>query len=115
MSMGETHRCKALKVGGGRCRARAQEGREHCWNHDPARARERKQYASAGGRMRSRRPPDELEQLKRQVRAVIKAVLDGSVDKANGAVALQGFNVLLRTVEIQRKLDGQRELEESVA
>jgi hypothetical protein len=65
--------------------------------------------------MRSRRPPDELEQLKRQVRAVIKAVLDGSVDKANGAVALQGFNVLLRTVEIQRKLDGLRELEESVA
>jgi hypothetical protein len=65
--------------------------------------------------MRSRRPPDELEQVKRQVRSLIKSVLDGTLDRAYGAVALQGYNVLLRTVEIQRKLDGQRELEESVA
>jgi hypothetical protein len=65
--------------------------------------------------MRSRRRPDELEQVKRQVKALIGLVLNGSLDRATGAVALQGFNVLLRTVEIQRKLDGQRELEESVA
>jgi hypothetical protein len=113
--VGETRQCKALKAGGGRCSARAQEGSEHCWNHDPARAQERKKNASVGGRMRSRRPPDELEEVKRQVKGVIKAVLTGALDKANGAVVLQGFHVLLRTVELQRKLDGQRELEESVA
>jgi hypothetical protein len=111
----ETRQCKALKAGGGRCSAHAQEGREHCWNHDPARAPERKKNASAGGKTRSRRPPDELEAVKAQVRGVIKAVMTGALDKANGAVVLQGFHVLLRTVELQRKLEGQRELEESVA
>ena len=86
-----------------------------CWGHDPNTAEERRKNASTGGKARSRRPPDELEQVKRQVRALIKAVLNGSLDRANGAVALQGYNLLLRTVEIQRKLDGQRELEEAVA
>ena len=113
--MGETRQCKALKAGGGRCTARAQQGSQRCWGHDPNTAEERKKYASAGGKTRSRRPPDELEQVKRQVRALIKSVLNGSLDRANGAVALQGYNLLLRTVEIQRKLDGQRELEEAVA
>jgi hypothetical protein len=113
--VGETRRCKALKAGGGRCTATAQQGSEWCWGHDPDRAEERKKNASLGGKTRSRRPPDELEGVKRQVRALIKSVLNGSLDRANGAVALQGYNILLRTVEIQRKLDGQRELEESVA
>jgi hypothetical protein len=114
-SVDESRRCKALKVGGGRCTARAQGGSEWCWSHDPGTAEERRRNARAGGKTRSRRPPDELEQVKRQVRGVIKAVLDGTVDRANGAIVLQGFHVLLRAVELQRRLDGQRELEESVA
>jgi hypothetical protein len=78
--LGETRQCKGIKVGGGRCSARAQEVSEHCWNHDPARAEKRKKKASAGGRMRRRRPPDELEEVKRQVKVLIKSVLDGSLD-----------------------------------
>ena len=37
------------------------------------------------------------------------------MDKGVGAVALQGLNTFLRAVEVQRKLDGQRELEDQVA
>ena len=42
-------------------------------------------------------------------------VLNGQLDKGVGAVALQGLNTFLRAVEVQRKLDGQRELEDQVA
>lgn len=40
------------------------------------------------------------------------AVLNGRVDRGTGAVVLQGLNTLLRTVEVQRKLDHQQALED---
>ncbi len=40
---------------------------------------------------------------------------NGQLDKGVGAVALQGLDTFLRAVEVQRKLDGQRELEDQVA
>lgn len=57
-------------------------------------------------------PPDELEKTKKQIGRVTAAVLGGEVDRSTGAVVLQGFNVLLRSIEIQRKLDRQAELED---
>ncbi len=107
--------CMAIKAGGERCGARAQKGLEWCWNHDPARAEERRANASAGGRARSRRPPDELERIKSQLRTITAGVLHGSIDRGTGAVLFQGFNTLLRCVEVQRKLDNQAQLEEQVA
>ncbi len=112
--MSETSRCKAIKVGGERCSARAQRGSDWCYNHDPARAGERRTNASAGGKARSRRPPDELEQAKREIRAVTAGVLGGKVDKGVGAIVLQGLNTFLRAVEVQRKLDGMAQLEDQV-
>ena len=113
--MAEKRICKALKAGGGRCSARAQEGSEWCWNHDPGRAEERKTNASAGGRTRSRRSPDELERIKQEIRAVATIVLRDEVDKGTGAVLGQLYNVQLRCIEMQRKLNRVVELEESVA
>ncbi len=113
--MSGTCRCKAIKSGGERCNARAQKGLEWCWNHDPGRAEERRANASAGGRTRSRRPPDELEGIKSQLRTINAAVLQGSIDRGTGAVLFQGFNTMLRTIEVQRKLDHQAHLEEQVA
>ncbi len=119
--MAETRKCSAITRSGGRCSAGAQEGSEWCWNHDPARAEERRKNASAGGRTRSRRSPDELEEVKNQIKTVSAAVLRGGVnqrtqtiDRGTAAVLFQGFNTLLRCVEVQRKLDHQRELEEQV-
>jgi hypothetical protein len=110
-----TRACEAKNRSGERCTAGAQEGSRWCYNHDPERARERKRNAAASGRARSRRPPDELERLKQEVRAVTFGALNGQLYKGVGAVALQGLNTFLRAVEVQRKLDGQRELEDQVA
>jgi hypothetical protein len=119
---GEKRQCKALKAGGGRCSNRAQEGQDYCWSHSRETAEERRENARAGGLARSRRPPNELEVLKEQIRTVSAAVLQGGIDKQTGsidrataAVAFQGFNTLLRAVEVQRKLDHQAELEERLA
>jgi hypothetical protein len=39
------------------------------------------------------------------VRAVIAGVLSDEVEKSRAAVALQGFNTLLRAVELEQKTD----------
>jgi len=41
---------------------------------------------------------------------VIDGVLKGRVEKGAGSVAVQGYNVLLRLIETQRKLIEQDEL-----
>jgi hypothetical protein len=120
--MAEKPQCKAIKAGGGRCSNRAQEGQDYCWSHSRETAEQRREYARAGGKARSRRPPDELEQLKDQIRRVCAAVLQGgldkesnTVDKHTAAVLFQGFNTLLRSIEIQRRLDYQQALEDQLA
>jgi hypothetical protein len=112
--MADKPQCKAIKAGGGRCSNRAQEGQDFCWSHSKETAEQRREYAAAGGRARSRRPPDELEKIKEQIKTVTGAVLRGQVDRGRGAIALQGFNTLLRAIETERKLDRLRELEEAV-
>jgi hypothetical protein len=56
-----------------------------------------------------------LERLKSQLRNITAAVLQGSIDRGTGAVLFQGYNTLLRCVEVQRKLDHQAHLEAQVA
>jgi len=108
----EKRRCKALKAGGGRCSKTALDGSDYCYAHSRETAEQRRKNAAAGGRARSRRPPDELETAKTQIKGVTAAVLRGEVDRGTGAVTLQGMNTLLRAIEIQRKLDRQAELED---
>ncbi len=119
---GEKRLCKAIKSGGGRCSKTALDGSDYCYAHSRERAEERRKNASAGGKARSRRPPSEIEVLKSQTETIIAAVLKGgmdartnTVDRNTGAVIFQGMNTLLRAIEVERKLDHQRELEEQVA
>jgi hypothetical protein len=67
--------------------------------------------ASRGGQARSSK---ELKDIKLDVRAVVAGVLSEEVDKGRAAVALQGFNTLLRAVELERKIREQDELEERI-
>jgi hypothetical protein len=94
--------CSAIKPNGERCRVSVEPGVEYCWAHDPANAKERRRITSKAGRSRASR---ELPEIKRGVKDLIEGILEGSVDKGRGAVALQGFNTLLRAVEIQQKAD----------
>lgn len=113
--MSEKRQCTAIKAGGGRCSNKAQPGQGVCWSHNPANRERVRANAAKGGQTRSRRPVDELENIKGQVKGIAARVFQGSIDRSTAAVLGQLYNVLLRSVEIQRRLDHQRELEEQVA
>ncbi len=104
-------RCAAITSAGERCKLDATSG-SYCWSHAPENATERRRRAARGGRAsRSRSAAgEELRQVKQGVRTVIAAVLRGRLDKSRGAVALQGYNTLLRAVEV-----GQRDELEDLA
>jgi hypothetical protein len=102
--MEESSQCSAITAVGRRCSARAQAGQEWCYNHDPRRSGERRRNAHAGGRARARRQPSEVARIKKRVEAATSAVLRGELDSGIVAVAFQGFNVLLRAMELERRL-----------
>ena len=49
------------------------------------------------------RPNRELTELKREIKAVTKTVLTGELRTGPAAVGLQGFNTLLRALEVERR------------
>ena len=112
--------CRAITRGGGRCKKPATDQQGFCWSHSGASAQARKRIAAAGGK--ARRAPSELDRIKDGIEtittAVIRRDLDGSnntIDRNTAAVIYQGYNVLLRAIEVQRRLDHQQDLEEQVA
>jgi hypothetical protein len=87
-------------------------GQTYCHHHDPARAEERRRAASRAGKSK---PSRELSEIKQGVKDLITDVLEGNVEKGRGAVALQGYNTLLRAMEIGQRTDLEnlaREVEE---
>jgi hypothetical protein len=104
-------RCAAITKAGERCKLDATSG-SYCWSHAPENAQARKRRAARGGKAARSRSESgaELRQVKQGVRTVIAAVLRGRLDKGRGAVALQGYNTLLRAVEV-----GQRDELEDLA
>ena len=102
--MEENRQCSAITAAGRRCSARAQAGQNLCFNHDPRRAEERRLNAHAGGRARARRQPSEVERIKKRIEEATSAVLRGKLDSGIAAVAFQGFNALLRAMELERRL-----------
>lgn len=98
--------CAGIKRDGGRCAVVVGPGQNHCYQHDPERADERRRNASRGGRSKG---SGELPDLKRQLKDLASDVLKGDVDKGRASVANQILNTVIRAVEQERK---QRELEE---
>ncbi len=104
-------RCNAITSGGSRCKLDATSG-SYCWSHAPENAEERKRRGRRGGKARG---ASELSEIKREIRAVVDGVLGGQVERGVGAVAFQGFNSLLKAVEIARKIKETEELEARIA
>jgi len=107
-------RCAAITRAGERCKLEATSG-SYCWSHAPENAAERKRRAQRGGKASRYARGGELEEIKREVKDLIADVLEGKVERAEGAVALQGYNTLLRAVEVGRRDDLEdlaREVEE---
>jgi hypothetical protein len=101
-------RCSAITSAGGRCKLEATSG-SYCWSHAPENAASRKARARRGGKARG---AGELVEVRRRIDAIIEAVRTEELDKGIGAVVFQGFNTLLKAIEVERKIREQEELEE---
>ena len=109
-------RCAALTKGGGRCQRIASDGSGYCYSHDPAMAEERRRNAQRAGQAGGRGRPGmgasaELAVVKGELRDVIGGVRDGSLERGTGAVLATLYNVLLRSLETQRRWHESDELE----
>ena len=100
-------RCAAITKAGERCKLDATSG-SYCWSHAPENAAERRARARRGGKARG---ASEMAEVKREIRRVIEAVDKGETERGVGAVLFQGFNTLLKAVEVERKIVEQEELE----
>ncbi len=103
-----TARCRATKANGEGCRAPATGQHGFCWAHSPENAEKRRRTASKGGRAKRSRDADEVM---RAVQGVIDGVLAGTIERGVGAVALQGYNVQARLIDLRRKIKETDELE----
>ena len=104
-------RCTAIKASGERCKGRAIEGSEWCWNHNPDHADERRRHGAKGGKRGGRgRPQAELTDIKQRLSDLADDVLEGRQDKGVAAVASQVLNVYLRAVSVELKAREQLEL-----
>lgn len=101
-------RCSGITRGGDQCSASVPPGVEHCFNHDPRREAERRSNAAKAGRAR---PNREMADLKADLRAVLEGVRSGEIERGVGAVLFQGYNVLLKAVETERRVKETEELE----
>jgi hypothetical protein len=108
-------RCTAIKASGERCKGRAIEGSQWCWNHDPDHADERRRHGSKGGKRGGRgRPQRETEAIKTLLSDLTDRVLSGELDTGRAAVANQLINTRLRAIEQERKNKETEELAERV-
>jgi len=100
-------RCAGIKRDSGRCAAIVDGS--YCYQHDPARAAERKRNASRAARSR---PSRELAGIKQRLSELADDVLEGRQDRGVAAVASQVLNVYLRAVSVELKAREQLELVE---
>jgi len=56
----------------------------------------------------------EIRDLKKRISDVIDAVLEGSQDRGQAAVAIQDFNALKSVLELERKVKEQEEILERI-
>ena len=101
--------CAGITRGGQRCTQSVQPGEQYCHRHDPSRSEERKRAASRAGKSK---PNKELVNIKRQLQELTDNVLAGEVGRADAAVCGQLLNVLLRALEVERKVREVEQVEE---
>ncbi len=105
-------RCAYIKPGGERCGSIAMMGYDHCYGHRADLADERRRNASKGGKRGGRgRGSSELAAIKAQLEDLVTGVLAGEMETGRAAVANQLINTRLRSIELERKVREEGELE----
>ena len=106
-------RCTAINASGERCKGRAIEGSEWCWNHDPTHEEARRRHGSKGGKRGGRgRPIAELASLRDENADIRRRLLEGELQPNVAAVAVQSINTDIRAVGAAMKAREQEELTE---
>jgi hypothetical protein len=101
-------KCSAITLGGKPCKGLVRPGNEYCPAHDPARQEARRRAASKAGKSK---PGRELADAKRDILDVIKGVREESIERPVGAVVFQGYNTLLKVLDVERRWRETDELE----
>jgi hypothetical protein len=99
--------CTGTKRDGSPCTLPSRESSGLCWAHDPANAERRRRGQSRGGR---NKPSRELVDIKRRLAELANDVLEGRVERGDGAVVSQILNVYLRAISVELRVTEQREL-----
>jgi|SRR5918995_1804168 hypothetical protein len=101
--------CADIKGDGGRCRAQAIRSEEWCFNHHPDYENARRRRASRGGKRGGcGRSQADLSALKDKLIALGEDVLEGSVDRANAAIAGQLWNIAIGAIRTGLKAKPKR-------
>ena len=108
--------CAAIKPDGARCKARAMQGSEWCFNHHPDHSEERRRNATKGGKHGGRGRParsgaEGLKDIRDLLKSLTDDVLSGTVERATAIAANQLLNTALRAIELERKWKEIEELE----
>ena len=108
-------RCSGITRAGRRCTNVVAMGSDYCYQHDPARSEERRRNAQKAAR--GPRATAEMREIKDEIRDVISRVLSDSepLEKGKAAVALQGYNTLLRALALEREVKETEELAAEIA
>jgi hypothetical protein len=108
--------CAAIKPDGARCKARAMQGSQWCFNHHPDHSHERRRNASKGGQRGGRGRPartgaEGLKDIKYLLKSLTDDVLSGEVERATAIAANQLLNTALRAIELERRWKEIEDLE----
>jgi hypothetical protein len=94
-------RCAGRKRDGGPCAVTVNAGQRYCWWHNPNLAAERRRIAATGGRAKALGGVP--ASIRHEVARVIEGVENGTIGRDIGVVLFQGYNVMLRACEQERK------------
>ena len=86
-------------------------GSAWCPAHHPAYRERRRRGASKGGKARG---AGEVAGVRKAIRQTIEEVRVGRLDKGAGATLAQLYNVLLRSLEVERRVRETDELQERI-
>jgi hypothetical protein len=103
--------CTAVTQYGRPCQNQTQPGKSVCWSHDPENAAQRVRNARAGGVAAHSPATREIQELKDELKALVREVKEGKIAPGVAAVITQLANVLLRGIEQQRRVKETEELE----
>ncbi len=100
--MPSTRQCKGTNQAGLPCQKAAQHAEDLCWSHNPNNHTTRVRTASRGGRGHVNTEAREAREYLRQLRDDVRS---GACPPGVGAVVNQVVNTMLRSIEVERKLE----------